>query len=358
MLSMKHEHQSAFSTAATRRSCVGERNSLPNCLICRIMGKVGGKFVAYVTNYAALGAALCCVTGCGRKAAETVKIGYLQNTGSLPLFVAEEKGYFAEEGIREEATPIATSNQLVDALVAGNLQAFPESSAYPVLAVELQSPGRLKIFSASAITKERPFDSLLVKENSSVKKVSDLAGKRIGVFPGSTATSLLRKYLKDSNVDVSGITFVPIPPQTQVGALLEGSIEALHSYEPTTAIALARGGIRKLHGSVYAELVEPNLQGVGAVSARFLREQPETAKKVIRAFEKAMLFMRNNEAETRRIMGQRLKLEERVAQTVVLLDVQSHTELDRTALQKYADMLGSLGELKGHLSVDGLIYRE
>src|SRR3954467_4543439 len=152
--------------------------------------------------------------GCGRKEAELVKIGYLQNTGSLPLFVAEEKGYFAEEGVREEAMPIATSNQLVDALLAGNLQAFPESSAYPVLAVELQSPGRLKIFSASAITKQHPFDSLLVKENSPVKKISDLAGKRIGVFPGSTATSLLRKYLKDNHVDVSGITFVPIPPQT------------------------------------------------------------------------------------------------------------------------------------------------
>jgi ABC-type nitrate/sulfonate/bicarbonate transport system substrate-binding protein len=322
-----------------------------------MMGKLRGKFVAHFINWAAA-AVLCCGTGCGRKEAELVKIGYLQNTGSLPLFVAEEKGYFAEEGVREEAMPIATSNQLVDALLAGNLQAFPESSAYPVLAVELQSPGRLKIFSASAITKQHPFDSLLVKENSPVKKISDLAGKRIGVFPGSTATSLLRKYLKDNHVDVSGITFVPIPPQTQMGALLEGSIEALHSYEPTTAIALARGGIRKLYGSVYAELVEPNLQGVGVVSVRFLREHPETARKVIRAFEKAMAFMRNNEAETRRIMGQRLKLEERVAQTAVLLDVQPHPDVDRAALQKYADMLAGLGELKGNVNVEGLIYRE
>lgn len=322
------------------------------------MGNLPSNPVVRFALLALLAATECFWAGCGRKEAETVKIGYLQNTGSLPLFVAEEKGFFAEEGIREEATPIATSNQLVDALIAGNLHAFPESSAYPVLAVELQSPGRLKIFSASAITKQHPFDTLLVKDNSPVKKISDLAGKHVGVFPGSTATSLLRKYLKDSNVDVSGITFVPIPPQTQVGALLEGSIDALHSYEPTTAIALARGGIRKLYGSVYAELVEPNLQGVGAVSARFLREQPEAARKVIRAFEKATVFMRNNEAETRKIMGQRLKMEERVAQAVVLLDVQPHADLDRAALQKYADMLAGLSELKAHVSVDGLIYRE
>src|SRR5215471_17768281 len=186
------------------------------------MGKRYVKLTFPALAVSAIAVAILSLNGCGGTKTATVRIGYLSNTGSVPLFVAEEKGYFVEEGIREEATPIATSNQLVDALAAGNLDAYPESSAYPALAVEAQSPGRLKIFAASAITRQKPFDSLLVKENSSIQKVSDLAGRRIGVFPGSTATSLLRKFLKDSKVEVGGITFVPIPPQTQLGALLEG----------------------------------------------------------------------------------------------------------------------------------------
>src|SRR5260221_8633927 len=103
-----------------------------------------------------------------------VRIGYLNITASLPLFVAEEKGFFAEEGIQYDASPLATSNQLVDAVVAGNVEMFPESSAAPVLAVQLQSPGRLKIFSASAITKSAPFDAILVKDSSPITKLSDL----------------------------------------------------------------------------------------------------------------------------------------------------------------------------------------
>jgi ABC-type nitrate/sulfonate/bicarbonate transport system substrate-binding protein len=212
------------------------------------MGKTPANSVVITPALSALLVPLLLLIGCGGSKTATVRIGYLSNTGSLPLFVAEEKGFFTEEGIHEEATPIATSNQLVDALAAGNLDAYPESSAYPVLAVELQSPGRLKIFSASEITKQKPFDSILVKDSSPIGTLPDLAGKRIGVFPGSTATSLLRKYLKDSHIDVSGIVFVPIPPQTQLGALLEGSIDALHAYEPTTAIALARGGVREIVG--------------------------------------------------------------------------------------------------------------
>jgi len=293
-----------------------------------------------------------------REAPVTVQIGYLNITASLPLFIAEEKGFFTAEGLQHKSTPIATSNQLVDGIVAGNLDAFPESSAVPVLAVEHQSPGRLKVFSVSSITKKTPFDAILVKENSPIAQLSDLAGKKIGVFPGSTSVSLLKKYLTDSKVDVSGITFIPMPPQNQLTALLEGAVEAVHAYEPTTAIALSKGGVRKLFGSVYAEMLDPNPQGVAVVSAKLLQEHPETAKKVIRAMERGMIFMRENEGEARQIMAKRLTLDESVARASVFLYMLPHKEIDRGVFQKYADMLSGLRELKGQVNVDGLIYRE
>ena len=143
---------------------------------------------------------------------------------SLPLFIAEEKGFLAEEGLQFKTTAIATSNQLVDGVVAGNLDCYIESSAVPVLAVELQSPGKLKVFAVSEITRETPFDALLVKEDSPIKALSDLAGKKIGVFPGSTATNLLKKYLGDKGLDVSSITFVPMPPPNHLAALVRGSV--------------------------------------------------------------------------------------------------------------------------------------
>src|SRR4051812_20859199 len=101
--------------------------------------------------------------------AATARIGYLNITASLPLFIAEKEGFFAEEKIQIETLQIASSNQLIDAIVAGNLDAFVEASAVPVLAVEIQSPGRLKVFSVSSITKAAPFDAILVKEDSPLK---------------------------------------------------------------------------------------------------------------------------------------------------------------------------------------------
>lgn len=286
-----------------------------------------------------------------------VRIGYLNITASLPFFIAEDQGYFSSEGIKYEAFPTATSNQLVDGIVAANLDVFIESSAVPVLAVQSQAPGRLKVFSVSSITKKSPFDAILVKEDSPIINISDLVGKKIGVFPGSTATVLLKKHLADSGMDVTGITFIPIPPQNQITSLLTGNVDALHAYEPTIAIGLEKG-LRKIYGSVYADMLEPNPQGVAVISTKFIKEHPSLAIKVIAALERAMVFMREDETEARKILAKRLNLDVSVANRSGFLYMLPHNEIDTTIFQKYADMLSTLEEIKGKIDVNSLIYRD
>jgi ABC-type nitrate/sulfonate/bicarbonate transport system substrate-binding protein len=286
-----------------------------------------------------------------------VRIGYLNIVASLPLFIAEEEGFFEDEGIEYEATVSATSNQLVDAILADNLDLFVESSAVPVLAVELQSPGKLKVFSVSEITENAPFDALLVKSDSVISSIRDLPGKKIGVFPGSTATNLLRKYLADQGVEVSSITFVPLPPTDHITALTRGSVDAVHAYEPTTAIATTSGGAKQIHGSVYAGMLSPNPQGVAVIATSFSENNPEVAEKVIRALERSMQFMVDNEDETRQILVKRMNLTEEVANRVVFLYMLPHDEIPVDVFQEYSDMLTGLGELTGNVNVAELLYK-
>src|SRR4051812_8551508 len=73
----------------------GEVKSLtrrPHCGICRRllacenpMGKTPRKFIVAALSISALFSS----DGCGGSKITTVRIGYLSNTGSLPLFVAE-----------------------------------------------------------------------------------------------------------------------------------------------------------------------------------------------------------------------------------------------------------------------------
>ena len=288
--------------------------------------------------------------------ARSVRIGFLNIAASLPLFIAEKNGFFRDEGIDIETYPIATSNQLVDGILADNLDVFVESSAVPVFAAELRSPGALKIFAVSSITSEKPFDTILVRSESPLDGLKDLEGTSIGVFPGSTARNLLRKFLEDRGIDTDSMAFLPIPPQSQLAALHEGSIAAVHAYEPTTAIALSNGEARALHGSVYAEMLEPNPQGVAVVSARFASEYPGIAASAIRALERAMDFMKESDAGSRAILSSRLDLPDAAADAMIFLYMVGHGDIPTATLQSYADMLAELGELPESLDVSELIY--
>ena len=55
---------------------------------------------------------------------QPVRIGFLNIAASLPLFIAEDNGFFSAEGIDIETYPIASSNQLVDGILAPEGPAF------------------------------------------------------------------------------------------------------------------------------------------------------------------------------------------------------------------------------------------
>lgn len=290
------------------------------------------------------------------KETKSVKIGYLPILASLTLYVAQENGYFDEQEIKIETIQLQSSNQLVDALLRGDIDVVPESSVVPVLFVERLDSGKIKIFSASDVTPETPFDSLIVKKDSAINNLDDLENKKIGVFPGSTATNLLKKYLKDRKIDISKIEFIQIISPEQLPALYSGSIDVLHSYEPTTTIALESGEAKKLYGSIYAEQLTHNAQGVALISTKFITENPNLAKKAVTAFNKASDFIKQNDTKTRKIIPKYVKVDQNVADKVVFLYMSRSDEINKDATQAYADMLFELGELKTKLDVSGLFY--
>lgn len=289
------------------------------------------------------------------KPAPTVRIGYLNLVTSLPLFIAQEKNFLTAQDIKFEAIPLATSNQLADALIAGDIDCYIGASVVPVFAAELNSPGKMKVFTASEITPHQPFDALLVKEGSPIKTLSDLSGKRIAVFPGSTATNLLKKYLSDRGLDVSNITFIELPPSAHLSSLSIGFVDAAHAYEPT--IALSKGGVKKLHGSVYADLLSPNPISVSVVSTEFLKNHPQTTAKTIAALERAAKFMKENDTETRSILKKQMDLSKDAANRCSLLYMLPHDQLDPANFQRFADILTELGEIEKRISTTNILYR-
>ena len=287
-----------------------------------------------------------------------VRTGYLTFTATLPFFVAQENGYFRDEGVRIVADAVGTSNLLVNALAAGAIDFVPALSAAPVFALEATSPGRVRIISASIVDEAHPFDAILVRDTSAMRTLSDLRGARIGVFPGTTASNLLAKFLVDRGVDTTAMAFVALPPSNQIAALAQGAIDALHAYEPVTTIAQLRAGMRPLFGSVYAAQLSPNPQGVAVLTSALIERDPDTARRVVRALDRALRFVQEQQDSARAILVARMQLDSVIVRQMAIPYMVPHAEIDTAALQRYADLLHEIGELPAAIAAHSLLYRE
>jgi len=286
-----------------------------------------------------------------------VRVGYLPILASLPFYIAEKNGYFTELGIEIEKVPIQTGEQLNEAFIRGEVDITPENTMVPVLRTEIINPGHTKIFALGDITNETPFATLIVKNNSIITTLTQLEGKKVGVFPGGTSKNLLPKFLKSKSINTEKIEFVEIPPTSQLQALSSGAIDALLSYEPTTAIAIQGGEYRKLYADVWASLMNHNPLGSQFISSKFINEKPNLAKKTVDAFNKANLFMKTNDKEMRDIIVEYVKLKPEVAAQVVPLYYGQTKDIDPALIQQFISILVETGEIKESVDANFLIYK-
>ena len=138
-------------------------------------------------------------------AAEMITLRYGQNAASagslssLPLTVAERKGFFVREGLNLEVIPIAGgTDRIVAALDKGEIDTGKNATPYLIQAV-------LKGSDAVAIVAQttNPVYSLIVRPE--IKSFADLKGKVLGLStPGDTITlSTLRLLIRASKHPIS-----------------------------------------------------------------------------------------------------------------------------------------------------------
>ena len=140
--------------------------------------------------------AVMCLTLNRSMAQDEVKIGYLTIVMSLPTFVALEKGFFQEQGLKVVNTPFESGTLIVDALVAGRIDVNAGSSIVGLWMVEQNLPGAFKIFTIYHAAEKDVTVVLMVAKDSPLKEMKDLKGKRIGTFPGITSLSLAKAVSK------------------------------------------------------------------------------------------------------------------------------------------------------------------
>lgn len=213
-----------------------------------------------------------------------VRVGHVPVTIYAPLFIAEQKGYFAEEGLAVELLPVEGGTENVVQVAAGNF----DVAGGGIGAGMFNAVARGIEFEivAPLHTERPPLTSPLVVSKSrldsgELTQVSDLAGKKVSINAKGAATeywlwrALQQGELGFDDVEVLGVGF------REVAAALEnGSLDGAILGEPLATFAEDQGLI--------ARLSEDFIDGFTPTVIYFNKEwataNPELAKGFVKAY--------------------------------------------------------------------------
>ncbi len=141
-----------------------------------------------------------------------------------PVYIADEKGWFAEEGLKIEWAGEVGAAQLVPAVASRSIDIANRMT--PLILTANQGGARLKIiFAGAQTTEERPHMKYLVKPDSQISALPDLKGKKIGINSfGACSEYVLKEHLRRNGLD-KDVSFVVVPDANQEQALAQGLID-------------------------------------------------------------------------------------------------------------------------------------
>ncbi|MGQ9593294.1 MAG: ABC transporter substrate-binding protein [Anaerolineae bacterium] len=205
-----------------------------------------------------------------------VAMGYIPNVQFAPFYVAQSKGYFAEEGL-EVTFDYGMESDLMKLLGTGELEFVVGSGDQVILA---RSQG-LPVVYVVQWYRRYPVCVVALQEKG-IRKPQDLLGKVVGI-PGLYGASYVgwKALARATGLDEARVTLQPIG-YTQVAALLEGQVDAAVCYTMNEPIQLREAGhaVDVLEVSDYTTLVSNGL----ITNERTIQENPALVTALVRAF--------------------------------------------------------------------------
>jgi len=293
---------------------------------------------------------------------DEVKIGYLGFVLALPTFVALEKGYFQEQGLKVTPTLFESGTIITDALITGRVDVQTGSAVIASWLAEQNMPGTYKIFimyGNREVLQDNTM-ALMVAKDSSLQGVADLKGKRMGTFPGIASIALAKAILRSSFDPDKEITLVEVPPGNIVQALAAGQVDAYFAPEPFGMIGEAKGVARRL---IKNPLLLLNLKtGIPGApftfNSKFIKQKPLVAKRVKAAYYKAVDFIYSNETEARKFLPKFTNLPEPFAMKIPWENWVKVEEYNKSWGQPYFELLKKEGLFQKNVDTSKLFYQE
>src|SRR3954451_22301138 len=222
-----------------------------------------------------------------------VRVGIAQASSDVGLYLAQKKGYFQAEGLNVSFIPFDSGARMVAPRGPGQLDVGAGSVSAGLYNAVTRGISIKIVADKGSTPPGYGFQPLLVRkdlvDSGRFKTLKDLKGMKIaGSAPGSASTSTLNEALKKAGLRYSDVERVFLGFPQHVVALQNKAVDAAMTTEPSATRAIKSGAAVRVMGD---DAIYPGHQlAVVLYSGRFIKDNPDAARRVMRAYLKAARF--------------------------------------------------------------------
>lgn len=210
----------------------------------------------------------------------TVRIGYIPGAHDVAqLFIAEEAGYFAEEGIDLEVTAFQTGISLSQALTGGSL----DVGVMGAVIANFPAKGQGKLFLLN--NQQVDIHQIWAAPGSGIESVEDLRGKTIATTTGTAADLVLQVALDEAGLSRDDVEVVNLDMPSVVNTFVTGGVQAASLWAPFDGSVEENLPDATLIATA-ADLGSP-ISGGWVAGNEYFDANPDIIDGIVRAWQKA-----------------------------------------------------------------------
>ncbi len=218
---------------------------------------------------------------------DALVVGTMPDVDSIPLVIAEEKGFFKEEGVNVVLRPFKSAMDRDSALQSGNL----DGAISDLLAAAFQKEGGFDVKATSATAGSY---KLVAGKSEAISTASDLKDKDVALSKNTIIEYVTDRIAGEAKLKEGDFHKVIVP---QIPARLEmlqnGKIAAVTLPEPLASVAIADGA--KLVSSSDELNINP---GVMLFTAKAAADKQKEIAALYRAYNKAVNYLNQETPES------------------------------------------------------------
>jgi ABC-type nitrate/sulfonate/bicarbonate transport system substrate-binding protein len=253
-----------------------------------------------------------------------------------------------------------TADASTEALLSGQVDVIYVGSSSVAFAVEEQTPGQFKIFQIQQLSPSNPGTDLLVKKGSLITDPLQLAGKKVAIFPSSTAKVLSQLVFEKVLGPGRFVDLIQVSPLNWADSLATNTVDGVLAYEPFGSFMVADGVGKIIVTEPFGQYVMHNIPlAIASFSTSFVKNKPAAAGEVAYSLAESVDYMKKNPIAAKRTFLNYSKVitEKTLSITPVLTNWAPITDENAKSFQQLADLLVEKGVYSKRINVTDMLYR-